>query len=176
MKKTILALSLLCSLAAAAQQKTPTTLRGVLLEQFRNTWVDQDWFVPVKKALIGVTADQAMWKPSDSSHSIGQLAYHIWFWNKQQLDKFNGRKPAPFSGDNNETFTAFTEASWSSTVSQLNDVMQAWETAIRNADDAKLRSWASALAHINTHTAYHTGQILYIRKLKGIWDPNQGVK
>lgn len=54
--------------------------------------------------------------------------------------------------------------------------MQAWETAIRNADDAKLRSWASALAHINTHTAYHTGQILYIRKLKGIWDPNQGVK
>jgi uncharacterized damage-inducible protein DinB len=176
MKKIILPLLLFCGLAATAQQKKPTDLRGVLLEQFRDTWVDQDWFVPVMKALDGLTAAEAMWKPSDSSHSIGQLAYHLWYWNKEQLDKFQGRKPAPFSGDNNETFTAFTEASWSSTVSQLNDVMKAWETAIRTADEAKLRSWASTLAHINTHTAYHTGQILYIRKLKGIWDSNKGVK
>lgn len=176
MKKTGIIFLLLAGLTATAQQKAPSTLRGVLLEQFRDTWVDQDWFVPVMKALDGVTAKQAAWKPADSAHSIGELAYHIWYWNKEQLDKFDGRKPAPFSGDNNETFTAFTEDSWQKVVTQLNDVMKAWENAIKTADETKLRQWASVIGHINTHTAYHTGQILYVRKLQGVWDANKGVK
>jgi len=161
-----------------AQQtpKTPPTLKSILLQQFRNTWNQADWFVPVSKAVEGLTAQQAMWKPSDSSHSVGQEAYHLLFWNKQSLDKFYGRKPAAFNGNNDETFTAFTEATWTSTVQQLNQVMQDWETAIKNADDAKLKDWYDTIAHINTHNAYHTGQIIYIRKLAGNWDPNKGVK
>jgi uncharacterized damage-inducible protein DinB len=176
MKKISLSLLLLAGMTAMGQQKTPTTLRGILLEQFRNTWNNQDWFVPVMKALDGVTAKQASWKPADSAHSIGELAYHIWYWNKEQLDKFYGRKPAAFSGNNNETFTAFTAESWAKTVKDLNDVMQGLETAIKTADEAKLRQWASAFDHINTHTAYHTGQILYALKLQGVWDSNKGVK
>jgi len=35
---------------------------------------------------------------------------------------------------------------------------------------------ASTIAHIGTHNAYHTGQILYVRKMKGWWDPEKGVK
>lgn len=176
MKKISFTLLLLAGMTAMGQQKTPTTLREVLLEQFRNTWNNQDWFVPVMKALDGVTAKQAAWKPADSAHSIGELAYHIWYWNKEQLDKFYGRKPQAFSGDNSETFTAFTEEAWAKTVKDLNDVMQGLETAIRTADEVKLRQWASAFDHINTHTAYHTGQILYVLKLQGIWDSNKGVK
>jgi hypothetical protein len=176
MKKISFALLLLAGLTAMGQQKTPTTLRAVLLEQFRDTWVDQDWFVPVMKAVDGVTAKQAAWKPADSAHSIGELAYHIWYWNREQLDKFNGRKPAPYSGDNNETFTAFTEDAWQKVVTQLNDVMKGWETAITTADEAKLRAWASVIDHLNTHIAYHTGQIMYVRKLQGVWDSNKGVK
>jgi len=168
---------LLTGISAIAQQaKTPPSLKSVLLQQFQNTWNQQDWFVPVSKAVEGLTAQQAMWKPSDSSHSIGQLTYHLLFWNRQSLDKFFGRKPASFDGDNNETFTAFTEATWASTVEQLNQVMKDWETAIRNADDVKLQGWYDVIAHISTHNAYHTGQILYIRKLAGNWDPSRGVK
>lgn len=177
MKKICVIYLLLAGVTAGAQQKkTPQTLRGVLLEQFRQTWVDEDWFVPVMKALDGVTAKQAVWKPADSAHSAGELAYHIWYWNKESLDKFYGRKPAPFSGNNNETFTAFTEDSWQKVITQLNDVMKDWETAIKTADEAKLRTWASVIAHINIHTAYHTGQILYVLKLQGAWNPNKGVK
>jgi uncharacterized damage-inducible protein DinB len=176
MKRSCLIFLLVAGISATAQQKAPSTLRGVLLEQFRQTWVDEDWYVPVMKALGGVTAKQAVWKPADSSHSVGELAYHIWFWNKESLDKFYGRKPAAFSGNNNETFTAFTEDAWQKVVAQLNDVMAAWETAIKTADEAKLLKWASTIDHINTHTAYHTGQILYVLKLQGVWDPNKGVK
>ena len=172
---SILILAGIHAAAQQAQQKDPT-LRSILLEQFRNTWNQQDWFVPISQALEGLTAKQAMWKPADSSHSVGELAYHILFWNRDLLDSFYGRKPAAFSGNNNETFTAFTEASWTSTVQQLNQVMGDWEKAIATADDAKLKKWYSAIDHVNTHTAYHTGQILYIRKLAGNWDSNKGVK
>ena len=157
------------------QKKPAPTLRSILLEQFNTTDDQADWFVPVMKSIEGITARQAMWKPNDSCHSIGQLVYHIWFWNKQSLDKFYGRTPDKFGGNNDETFNDFTEASWASTVANLGQVMKEWERAIREADDAKLQSFYSTIAHITTHTAYHTGQILYVRKLAGNWDSAKGV-
>jgi hypothetical protein len=160
---------------AAAQQKDPT-LKSILLEQFKKAWNEEDWYVPVSIAVQGLTAKQAMWKPADSSHSVGELTYHLLYWDKEELDKIQGRKPAPFSGNNNETFTAYTEASWTTTVQQLNQVMSDLEKFIESADDATIKKWASTIEHINTHIAYHTGQILYIRKLAGNWDPNKGVK
>lgn len=174
---SIAILFLIAAIPAAAQQtqQKEVTLRSILLEQFRNSWNKEDWYVPLSIAVDGITAKQAMWKPSDSSHSVGELAYHLLFWNRDELDKFYGRKPAPFSGNNNETFT-ITEATWTSTVQQLTQVMSDWEKAIQTADDAKLKKWASEIDHINTHIAYHTGQILYIRKLAGNWDPSKGVR
>jgi hypothetical protein len=35
---------------------------------------------------------------------------------------------------------------------------------------------AVLLEQFRTHTAYHTGQILYVRKLQGVWDSDKGVK
>jgi uncharacterized damage-inducible protein DinB len=61
-------------------------------------------------------------------------------------------------------------------VKDLDDVMTAWEKAVQAADEARLRAWASTIAHIGTHNAYHTGQILYIRKQQGSWNPANGVK
>ena len=66
MKKISVIFLLLAGLTAGAQQtKAPQTLRGVLLEQFRDTWTEEDWFVPVMKSLDGVTAKQAAWKPAE---------------------------------------------------------------------------------------------------------------
>ena len=51
-----------------------------------------------------------------------------------------------------------------------------WEKAIEAADDKTLQSLASTIAHVSTHNADHTGQILYIRKQQGSWNPEKGVK
>jgi len=32
------------------------------------------------------------------------------------------------------------------------------------------------IARVSTHTSYHVGQILYVRKLQNAWDPSKGVK
>jgi len=61
-------------------------------------------------------------------------------------------------------------------VKKLNQVMIDWEKAVETADDATLAKNASLIAHIGAHNAYHLGQILYVRKLQGVWNPDKGVK
>jgi hypothetical protein len=61
-------------------------------------------------------------------------------------------------------------------VSDLDAVMTEWETAVAAADDAKIALWAPTIAHVGAHNAYHIGQIVYVRKLEGVWDPAKGVK
>lgn len=172
----LLLLSLPLSVALAQTQKPPTTLRGILLEQLHDSHDTQDWFVPAKVAVAGLTADQANWSPSKGNHSVGQLAYHLWYWDSRSLQRFNGEKPGPYDGNNDETFNSFTPAQWDDVQKKLDQVMTDWEKAVETADDAKLAANASLVEHVAMHNAYHIGQILYVRKLQGVWDPSKGVK
>ena len=142
----------------------------------RITDSQEDWFVPARIAVEGLTAEQARWTPGKDGHSVGQLAYHLWFWDRDALAKFKGEPQPPFRGNNDETFNDFNPAQWSDLVEKLNRVMADWETAVEQADDQKLAENASLVAHVAAHNAYHLGQILYVRKLEGAWDPNKGVK
>lgn len=164
------------SMAVAQNKKPPTDLRGVLLEQLRTTHDEADWFVPAKTAVEGLSAEQAKWSPGKGSHSVGQLAYHIWFWDARALADFKGEKKPAFGGNNDETFENFTSAQWDDLVKKLDQVLADWEAAVQSADDQKLAEKASLVAHVGAHNAYHIGQILYVRKLQGSWNPEKGVK
>jgi uncharacterized damage-inducible protein DinB len=168
--------SLCLIVATNAQTASPTSLRGVLLEQLQTTHNNTQWFAPASAAVEGITAEQASWQDGKGNHSIGQLAAHLVFWNRQQLAKFRGEAPEAFSGDNNETFNRFDAARWTAIVKDLDEVMSAWEKAVEGANEKKLEKWASTIAHIGAHNAYHVGQIIYIRKLQGSWNPEKGVK
>jgi uncharacterized damage-inducible protein DinB len=172
----LLAVLAASTLAIAQNKKPPTTLRGVLLEQLHTTHDQEDWFVPASIAVAGLTADQARWSPGKGCHSVGQLAYHLWFWDTNSLARFKGEKPPAFDGNNDETFDNFTPAQWDDLVKKLNQVLTDWDTAVAAADDQKLADNASLIAHVGAHNAYHIGQILYVRKLEGAWDPSKGVK
>ncbi len=159
-----------------AQTKPASTIKSVLLEQLKTTHNKKEWFVPVNIAVEGLTAEQAMWKDSSGNHSAGQLVNHLVFWNAQQLAKFNGQKAEQFNGNNEETFGKLDAASWAASVKKLDDILTQLEKAISQASDAKLQSWYATIANISTHNAYHTGQIIYLRKQQGSWDPEKGVK
>lgn len=160
----------------AQDQKGATTLRGILLEQLQTAHNKEDWFVPVNTAVEGLTAEQAKWTPGAGSHSVGQLANHLLFWDSEQLAKFEGKQPPHYSGNNDETFNNFDSKQWDSVVKQLDQVLTEWEKAVAAADDQKLAQWASTISHVAEHNAYHVGQILYVRKLQGVWDPKKGVQ
>jgi len=124
-KRIVVFLLFLVGASSVAAQKTtpPTTLRGVLLEQLRTTHDQEDWFVPASVAVAGLTAEQAKWSPGNGQHSVGQLAYHLWFWDARALEQFNGVKAAAFSGNNDETFNDFNAAQWDDLVKKLNQVL-----------------------------------------------------
>jgi uncharacterized damage-inducible protein DinB len=180
MNKTITFVVLLLSVAVCAQDQKPnpkpTTLRGILLEQLRTTHNQSDWFVSANTAVDGVTAEQANWTDGKGNHSVGQLVYHLVFWDKRALAEFKGEKAGKFSGNNDETFTNFDSKQWSALVQQLDEVMTGWEKAVANADEDKLKAEASRIAHVGAHNAYHIGQIVYVRREQGSWNPDKGVK
>jgi uncharacterized damage-inducible protein DinB len=152
------------------------TLKQVLLNQLKTTHNKEEWFAPLNVAIDGLSADQANWKEKGADHSIAELTTHIIFWNQQELTKFLNQPESKFSGDNNETFSSVDKDSWPATVKKADSLMINWEKAIEGADEKKLESWYEIIAHISTHNAYHTGQIVYIRKVQGSWNPAKGVK
>jgi hypothetical protein len=177
MKKHIVILVLLMTASVAVSQKNdPPTLKSILLEQFKSTHTDKDWFVSVDVAIDGLTPEQANWTDGKSNHSVAQLATHLIFWNETLMAKFNGTEPPKYSGNNEETFVAVDKDSWPATVKKIDNLFTQWEKAIESAEEAKLAGWYSTIAHMGTHNAYHTGQMVVIRKLQGSWDAEKGVK
>jgi hypothetical protein len=164
---------------AQAPQK-PATLRSILLHELHTTHNEADWFVPISVAVDGLTAEQASWQPPSSDHtgghSAGQLTYHLLFWNRRNFEKLTGTAQAKFSGNNDETFEKFDAKQWADTVKGLDQVMTDLEKFVESADDQKLAAVATTISNICTHNAYHVGQIVYVRKLQGSWNPAKGVQ
>jgi hypothetical protein len=180
---------LLLLLAPLALAQTPAakpapTLRSILLAQLRSTHNTAEWFTPVNTAIAGLTPEQAKWIPTNAAgkldpnanHSVGMLAYHLVYWNERSLSQLRGEKPSAFNGNNDETFNDFDAAKWADIVQRLDRVMTGLEDFTAHCTDAQLAAAAEDLSHIATHNAYHTGQILYVRKLQGSWNPANGVK
>jgi DinB superfamily len=157
------------------KSSTEPTLKSILLEQLRSTHSQAGWFVPANTAVAGLTAEQASWTDKKGNHSVGQLAAHLVYWNQRNLARFRGEAVSKFN-NNDETFTSFDSARWDATVKQLDEVMTAWEREVEAADEQKLKSWYSTIARIGAHNAYHIGQMIYVRKAQGSWDPEKGVK
>jgi hypothetical protein len=174
-----MAFALTFTLSAGAQTQKPKpapTLRSILLDQLHSTHDKSDWFVCANVAVANLAPEQANWTDGKGNHSVGQLTYHLVFWNQRALQNFRGEKPAKLSGSNDETFTNFDAKKWNDTVQQLDQVMTGIEKAVESATDAQLAEWAPTIANISTHNAYHIGEIVMVRKEQGAWDASKGVK
>jgi DinB superfamily len=181
MKLSLISLTSILALALSApcyaqNQQQPATLRSILLHELYTTHNQADWFVPINVAVEGLTPELANWQPQGSLHSAGQLTYHLLFWNRLNLERLQGKSKGNFTGKNDETFDKFDEKQWSDTVKQLDQVMTDLENLVKSADEKKLASMATTISNLCTHNAYHVGQIVYVRKLQGSWNPEKGVK
>jgi hypothetical protein len=172
MKKLLTILFTIASVLVFGQQ---ASTKSVLLEQLKNTHNVKNWFVPVNTAVEGLTPEQAAWKDK-GGHSVGQLTYHLLFWNERQLKDFNGVKNESFSGNNEETFDKFDQKQWTDIVNRLDKVLTNIEKWIETATDEQLKKHSSTIANVSAHNAYHTGQIISVRKAQGSWNPEKGVK
>jgi hypothetical protein len=192
MRKSLLAAAFLLiapftqpSAVAQNPPPKPMDLRAVLLQQLHSTHDKNEWFVSFDAAVAGLTPDQARWVPKSDAkagqmHSVAQLVAHLVYWNEQSLAKLKGQTPAKFSGNNEDTFMGYdvnhiTPAEWTALTARFDRDMTGLEQWVQSASAADLTAHGSGIAHIGTHNAYHLGEIVYVRKLQGSWDPTKGV-
>ncbi|MHC0038027.1 DinB family protein [Pseudoneobacillus sp. C159] len=148
-------------------------VKDVLLVQL-NASQENTWFVSLINSIKGLTEEQASWKPNENANSIFEIVNHLLFYNQRHLNWF---KDLPNeSVVDKSSFRNHQELSWNDTVKRIKDIEAEWSTVVAEADDKKLEEKAHKIAHHTIHTAYHTGQILYIRKLQGLWNPQDGVE
>jgi uncharacterized damage-inducible protein DinB len=174
-KRMAIFVLLLLAVPLYSQDKKPATLREIFLAELRSTHNNADWFVPGNTAVKGLTAEQASWTDGKGNHSVGQIAHHLVFWNRWSLERLKGSEEK-YSGTNDETFYKFDAKTWNDTVRQFDEVMTDIEKWVETAEEARLKESAQTLTLICTHNAYHIGQIIYVRREQGSWDPNMGVK
>jgi hypothetical protein len=156
--------------------------KEILLHQLVACHDEENWFVPITRAVEGLTAEQAAWHDESSNNSIWGNVNHLFFWNERYLLKFIGVEPEKFEGGNDSTFKGEKETGsdedWKAATERLFTALSRWRTALAEAGEEKLSSpfspsssWYEVIADINAHTAYHLGQIIHTRKLQGSWTP-----
>ncbi|MEM7485010.1 MAG: DinB family protein [Bacteroidota bacterium] len=153
-----------------AKKDNQMDMRPLLLNQLKNTHTNQEWFVPVKIAIDGLSVEQLNWKDSTENHSIGELISHLIFWNEMNLRAFKGEDMSDFDVNNEITFKKYTDTEWQFVIKKLDSIQTEWEDGTQKATDNQINEWSIEIANMTAHNAYHTGQIIYIRKQNGWWN------
>lgn len=151
----------------------------LLLHALDASYETEAWHPPLSAALAGVTAAQASWRPAgEAANTIWETVNHLLYYKERLLERLRGGKPTYSAPNNDATFTgdvtAADEAAWQAAVARMAAVHRGLREALAARADADLDQPADnplghLLADIISHDAYHTGQIIQIRKLQGSW-------
>jgi hypothetical protein len=168
---TIIILGFLILGCSKKKTNNEPNIKSLLVQQLENAHTNQQWYVPTKKAVDGLTLKQSNWKDSTDNHSIGELVSHLIFWSELNLKAFKGEKVTDINDENKnkETFKINNGKDWQNAVNKLDSIQTEWERVTKNATDKQIADWNVEIANMSAHTAYHTGQIIYIRKMNGWW-------
>lgn len=163
-------------------------IKEFLIDQFASCYDENVWFVALKNSLEGITAEEAAWSPAGSDKSVWKLLTHLNYYNDSWLTRFRGGEFVHAEGmTNDDTFVVPDvpdEAMLVAEIARMETIMNGWREELRTADEAKFAAavsagndspWHSIISDINTHNAYHAGQVLLLRKLRGTWDSQRGV-
>ena len=151
-------------------------LKEVLAINLKKSHFQNNWYVSLNASIEGLTNEQAHWKDSSDNHSICELVSHLTYWNEHLLMIFNGKEPAEFDGNNKGTFTIYCDQDWETSVRRIKELSEQWDEAVESGTADQIYDRRNALANMASHNAYHTGQIMYIRKMNGWWDNEKGVQ
>jgi uncharacterized damage-inducible protein DinB len=160
--------------------------KNILLRQFDTSYNENGWFVALKNAIAGITAEQAAWKPEGADNSIWGILSHLNYYNHAYLQRFRGIEYEYTKSTNEETFESggVSEGDWRAEVDRFDSIMSVWRHELKNADESKFNElapprneslWWEVIANINTHNAHHGGQIVLLRKLQGSWNTEMSV-
>lgn len=133
----------------------------------------------LEKALEGLDARRANWKPAPERHSIWQIVKHIINFHRYVVDAWDGHPPdrAEFLKNAWQEIAKVEDAHWGGDLKLLHDLSRGLQERVSSANEELLaqpltgtgwtRPRAVSLLLLGTHATYHTGQIQYLRALQG---------
>ncbi len=167
-KLTFLGLMLFACLCTSQQLKAQE-VQPLLEQNIVFSHNQENWFPPISVAVDGLTDEQASFKGNSVDHSIAELVSHLVFWNERMLKAMKGEEVPQFDGNNDATFTAYSEDDFGELAGRLDQILTGIEEVSRDLNPEQMKGWAATLANIASHNAYHTGQMVFIRKQNGWW-------
>lgn len=147
-------------------------------------WDEEAWFLPLAQALEGVTPAQAVWQPPGGGNTIRQTLEHLNYYNERLLCRLTGTTFALSAANNDDTFGGAGDPAdadgWQAELDRTKRIGEGLRKALAAMADADLATAVGTHTVGDTltawvmHTAYHTGQIVLIRKQQGSWPANRG--
>ncbi|WP_103109692.1 DinB family protein [Brevibacillus reuszeri] len=152
----------------------------LLLHEWKCTYDKEDWYPPLRDALTGLSAAQASWRPDGlAANTIWENVSHLLFFKERLLHRLQNTEFPLSAETNDDTFTPSggpdDEEAWQATVARMEQVhRQIHEKLASLTEDAFDQPLPSiplgqSVMSIVLHDAFHTGQIVQIRKLQGTW-------
>jgi uncharacterized damage-inducible protein DinB len=149
-------------------------LVSALIAHFDSSFYGPNGDYPaVLEAIKGLTAQQALWRPSPESNSIWQIVDHLAAskeWQIEMLEKGQAESPPWIEppGD---------EQSWQELVAHLKDTHAQLKPALEGLKDEELLEYPVPEFHRtllelilssgSAHESHHGGQLSYLRGLQG---------
>ncbi|WP_201716302.1 DinB family protein [Rossellomorea arthrocnemi] len=147
----------------------------LLLRMLDTTYEEESWYAPIKPAIDGLTAEQASWRPvGEATKTIWENVNHLIYYKERLAAKLEGREWTK-TLDGNETFylteQLHDDKEWRAVVERVKTAHRGLREALSKTTTEMLEqdSLEGKLLDIMLHDAYHTGQIIQLRKMQGSW-------
>ncbi|TFE19653.1 DinB family protein [Cohnella luojiensis] len=151
----------------------------LLLQGWDSSYEKEDWYPPLTDVLNGVTVEHALWKPAgEHVNSIWETVNHLVFYKERLLNRLTGEEskyPSGVTNDDTFAISSSTAEEWEHTLAKLKEVHLGLRDKLSAMNEEQLErkipqtpigNWIHSLI---LHDAYHTGQIVFLRKLQGSW-------
>ncbi|KPB06244.1 DinB family protein [Bacillus sp. CHD6a] len=151
----------------------------LLLNVLDSTFNKESWYAPFIHAIEGLTAEHAIWKPSgEATKNIWENVNHLIYYKERLSAKLEGREWT-HNLDGDETFyltdQSIDDKEWMKVVERSENAQRNLRKVLSKISDRGLdqNSLEGKLLDIMLHDAYHTGQIIQLRKMQGSWPSNR---
>lgn len=149
-------------------------LRSAIEDLLTKTTERGPWHPALEPALFGLEAEQAAWRPAGERNSIHMIVRHLILWKRALLADIGGDTP-----DLREVSAADWKpletdpAAWERDVAELTRLHRETREAAADAASGRIlpafkTQLDRTLLYLAAHDAYHTGQIMLLRKLQGL--------
>ncbi|MBP0726952.1 DinB family protein [Bacillus sp. RG28] len=149
--------------------------KDLLLYVLDSTFDKESWYAPLKNAIEGITAEQANWRPAgEATKTIWENVNHLIYYKERLVANMDGCNWT-HNLDGDETFhlteQSNEEKEWKKVVERVENAHHNLRQILSHISIEELNenSLEGKLMDILLHDAYHTGQIIQIRKMQGSW-------